>query len=164
MYHVVLAGLGWVGTAIAALFPVCGALRLARFNVQKKSSSYFVGLPITAAGGLLATMALYKNLLNPAVVVLPLGMIVLSVLMVSTARYPNFKRIGLPRSAVLGVPLIAFMVLLVFRYEPSAVNRLIFVPLALYALVGLSRAIRRRRALRYGAEVDEEQMEPGFKP
>jgi CDP-diacylglycerol--serine O-phosphatidyltransferase len=164
MYHVVLNQLGWAGMVVAALFPVCGALRLARFNVQKKETDFFIGLPITAAGGLLATMALYRNLLTPAEVILPLGMMILSLLMVSSTRYPNFKRLGLPKSAIIGVPVAALLVFLVFRYEHAAVNRLVFVPLALYALLGLSRALRRRRRLRYAGTADEERPAPEFKP
>ena len=40
--------MGWL---VAFLYLVCGALRLARFNVQKTSvdGRYFVGLPIPAA-------------------------------------------------------------------------------------------------------------------
>ncbi|MCL6592720.1 MAG: CDP-diacylglycerol--serine O-phosphatidyltransferase, partial [Alicyclobacillus sp.] len=133
MYEVVLQDEGWAGWVVAALFPVCGALRLARFNVQTRSTHYFVGLPITAAGGILATMALYKNILTPADIILPLAMLVLSILMISQVRYPNFKKVGFPRSAVVMVPLLALLVYAVFRFQHSAVNRLVFLPLAVYA-------------------------------
>jgi CDP-diacylglycerol---serine O-phosphatidyltransferase len=104
-----------------------------------------VGLPITAAGGILATMALYHDLLNPADVILPLGMLLLAVLMVSQVRYPNFKKVAFPRSAVVVVPVLALLVFIVFRYHHSAVNRLIFVPLAVYALYGIGRKFRKRK-------------------
>lgn len=163
MYQVVLQNLDWAGICIATLFPVCGALRLARFNVQKKSTNYFVGLPITAAGGVLATMALYKNVLNPATVILPIGMILLAVLMVSQVRYPNFKKIAFPRSAVVVVPLLALGVYGVFRYEHTAVNRLIFVPLAIYALYGVGRMIRRKRSKGIEADHEAEAFKSGTK-
>lgn len=146
MYNVILQYEGWVGIAITVLFPVTGALRLARFNVQKTSTKYFVGLPITAAGGILATLALYRNLLSPAEIILPIGMIILSVLMVSRVRYPNFKKVAFPRSAVVVVPLLALLVYGVFRYQPASVHRLIFIPLALYAVYGMWRGLRRRVA------------------
>lgn len=144
MYNVVLQYEGWVGIAIAALFPISGALRLARFNVQKMSTKYFVGLPITAAGGILATMTLYRNLLTPADVILPIGMIILAILMVSSVRYPNFKKVAFPRSAVIVVPLLAIVVYAVFRYQHAIVHRLIFIPLAIYAVYGIGRAVRRK--------------------
>lgn len=163
MYQVVLKDLGWSGVCIAALFPVCGALRLARFNVQQKSTNYFVGLPITAAGGILATMALYNNVLNPAEFILPTGMLILSILMVSQVRYPNFKKIAFPRSAIVVVPLLALVVYCVFRYEHTAVNRLIFVPLAIYGLYGVGRMIRRKRSKASDAERDAEVYKSGTK-
>lgn len=163
MYDVILQGLGWAGVCIAALFPVCGALRLARFNVQHKSSNYFVGLPITAAGGILATMALYRNLLNPADVILPTGMLILSVLMVSQVKYPNFKKVAFPRSSVIVVPLLAIVVYVIFRYQHAAVNRLIFVPLAVYALYGVGRMIKRKRHKHIDNDADPEVFKSGTK-
>lgn len=147
MYQSMLQFEGFVGVLIAILFPVAGALRLARFNVQQSSTKYFVGLPITAAGGILATMALYQNLIQDSATVLPIAMVVLAVLMVSRVRYPNFKKVAFPRSAIVMVPLLAVVVYIVFRYQHSAVNRLIFIPLAVYALYGVWRFIRKRRGL-----------------
>ena len=46
---------------VTALFPICGALRLARFNVISSAPGYFIGLPIPAAGGVLATLALFQR-------------------------------------------------------------------------------------------------------
>lgn len=144
MYETALSGIGFTGILIAILFPVCGALRLARFNVQKTTSRYFVGLPITAAGGILATMALYRNLLSSSGFVLPIAMVLLALLMVSQVRYPNFKKVRFPRSSVVVVPLLALIVLFVFRYQHAMVNRLIFVPLAVYALYGVWRMVQKR--------------------
>jgi CDP-diacylglycerol--serine O-phosphatidyltransferase len=147
MYQVVLQYEGFVGMAVAVLFPLSGALRLARFNVQHKKTNYFVGLPITAAGGILATMALYNNLLTPSRFILPTGMVLLSVLMVSKARYPNFKKVAFPRSAIVVVPVLTVVVYVLFRLHVSLVNRIIFVPLALYAVFGVGRLLKRRRRL-----------------
>ncbi len=145
MYEVILRDLGLLGIVLGLFFPMCGALRLARFNITRKSTNYFVGLPITAAGGILATMALYKNLLNPSYVILPIGMLCLAILMVSNVRYPNFKKIAFPRSAIVGVPVLALIIYFVFRFHQTSVNRIIFAALALYALYGLSRTMRRNR-------------------
>jgi CDP-diacylglycerol--serine O-phosphatidyltransferase len=163
MYQEVLQGLGWAGIGIAVLFPVCGALRLARFNIQTRSTNYFVGLPITAAGGILATMALYGDLLSHAEVVLPCGMLVLSLLMVSQTRYPNFKKVAFPRSAVVVVPLLVVVVYLLFRYHYAGLNRLIFVPLALYAVYGCSRALRRRLRRSHNSDTDVKPYKPSIK-
>src|SRR5690606_2033527 len=50
MYVAVLHDMGVVGWIITAVFPFCGALRLARFNVEPGLPGFFIGLPITAAG------------------------------------------------------------------------------------------------------------------
>ncbi|GJM83179.1 hypothetical protein HMSSN139_56750 [Paenibacillus sp. HMSSN-139] len=78
---------------------MCGALRLARFNVQKGVPGYFIGLPIPAAGGVLATLSLfYREITAPYFVV---SMMLLSYLMISTVRYPNFKKSACRRKRLL---------------------------------------------------------------
>ncbi len=87
---------GWVA---AFLFVVCGALRLARFNVQQGSLDprYFNGLPIPAAAMLIATaVAFYHEIGNwfPGKHIYILAMIyVLSFLMVSNIKYASFKKV-----------------------------------------------------------------------
>src|SRR5690554_4735192 len=53
------------GIIVAGLFPLFGAYRLARFNItpSKVSMDYFVGVPITAAGGILAILTLFGDLI-----------------------------------------------------------------------------------------------------
>ncbi|MDF2836245.1 MAG: CDP-diacylglycerol/serine O-phosphatidyltransferase [Paenibacillus sp.] len=128
---------------VTALFPICGALRLARFNViTSPSVGYFIGLPIPAAGGVLATLALFKD--DIPVGVLLASTLLLSFLMVSTIRYPNFKKVGIPRSAVWLVPIVvAVSVALGFLFE-NQLSKILFVPLLLYALWGLKKNVERR--------------------
>lgn len=66
------------------LFTLCGALRLARFNVAP-SAVFFLGIPITAAGAILAILVL---LIPSPTIVLVLS-IILSILMVSNVRIPK---------------------------------------------------------------------------
>jgi len=110
---------GWLAVG---LFVACGALRLARFNVQashaeKKS---FVGLPIPAAADMIAaTVLLYyffggEGAANKQLVLL-LMMYALALLMVSNVRYNSFKdldlRARLPFYAVVGtIVLVTFIV------------------------------------------------------
>ena len=63
---VISPAFAWIVTAI---FPICGALRLARFNVVAGTPGYFIGLPIPAAGGVLCTLALFVNEINVYVLV-----------------------------------------------------------------------------------------------
>jgi CDP-diacylglycerol---serine O-phosphatidyltransferase len=113
-----------VGWLVAFLFVVCGALRLARFNVQKSvvDGRYFVGLPIPAAA---APVAALVNVSPTAVddkvhAVMWLSLlIVLSFLMVSTFRYWSFKKIDLKsRRSYVNVVGIALL-LIVFMMHPD---------------------------------------------
>lgn len=78
--------LGWGGYLLAALFPVCGALRLARFNIMNVRG-YFVGLPITVAGPVLAGVVMLGSFLP--ISVQAIALLALSALMVSTVKVPK---------------------------------------------------------------------------
>jgi CDP-diacylglycerol--serine O-phosphatidyltransferase len=145
MYGAILNELGWAGMLITGIFPICGALRLARFNVTAGSPNYFIGLPITAAGGVLATMALYFDFIPKADVFLPIAMLGLAYLMVSRIKYPNFKKVGIPKAVYWIVPVLTAFVIFVFVYYPNQASKLVFLPLALYALYGLKKNYNPQR-------------------
>ena len=91
--------LGWM---VSFLFVVCGSMRLARFNIQTHvvDKRYFVGLPIPAAAGAIATMVLATpERLESRVWMAGLLALtaVLSYLMISTIRYRSFKDLDLRR-------------------------------------------------------------------
>lgn len=104
------------GKFVSFLFLVCGAARLARFNIQKNpvpknpgapDKKYFVGLPIPAAAGVVASVVyatgstpLTSALWSTAWVSL---LAVLAFLMVSTWRYWSFKELNMlrPRSPMM---------------------------------------------------------------
>nr|WP_249365698.1 CDP-diacylglycerol--serine O-phosphatidyltransferase [Cytobacillus citreus] len=88
---------GMIGFFIAGLFPLFGAFRLARFNISstKSSMNYFVGVPITAAGGILAILTLFGDKIPQIITtVVFTGM---CFLMVSKIRIPSLKEIPLPK-------------------------------------------------------------------
>ncbi|SDH16053.1 CDP-diacylglycerol--serine O-phosphatidyltransferase [Aneurinibacillus thermoaerophilus] len=62
-------------------FPIAGAWRLGRFNI-KPTVGYYMGVPITLAGLILAVLALFSFSS-------PLLMLILAVLMVSPIRIPK---------------------------------------------------------------------------
>ncbi len=112
-------GLERVAWGVSFFFLICGALRLARFNVMaraprftetgtspKLDKRFFVGLPIPAAASLLAAVIHFTptplHYYKPEQILiyswaLITGMATLAVLMVSTIRYTSFKNIG-PKS------------------------------------------------------------------
>lgn len=146
--------LAWI---ITAIFPICGALRLARFNVIAGVPGYFIGLPIPAAGGVLATLALFNRDLN--VYLLLLSTLALSFLMVSSIKYPNFKKLGLPRTAVWAVPIVVAAAAGLAFLFPQAIPKFILALLLVYALWGLKknveRLVPRRRRRKRAANADE---------
>jgi CDP-diacylglycerol--serine O-phosphatidyltransferase len=96
-----------IGYFIAFLFLLCGACRLARFNIQKNpipknpgrpDRKYFVGLPIPAAAALVGAVVFACDgaplTLWPLSVVWLALLLLLGFLMVSTWRYYSFKGIN----------------------------------------------------------------------
>ncbi len=78
--------LGLAGLMVVILFVLCGALRLARFNIMNVTG-YFLGVPITIAGSIVAIMVLVAGGAHEAVAA---GLvIVLSGLMVSSIKLPK---------------------------------------------------------------------------
>jgi CDP-diacylglycerol--serine O-phosphatidyltransferase len=81
--------LGYFGLLIAAAFALCGAVRLARFNVLN-ITTHFVGVPITFAGGFVALLMLFYKSVPWGVY--PVILIILAFLMVSTFRVPKLGK------------------------------------------------------------------------
>src|SRR5690606_11659348 len=146
-YNVIIA------CTATAIFPVCGALRLARFNVVAGTPGYFIGLPIPAAGGLLATMALFSSGVSATGLVI--AELVLSLLMVSNVKYPSFKKITIPRKAVWITPIIVIIAVVLAVMIPGLLSKLRFAPLVLYALLGIKKNARRVARRRKRREMEE---------
>jgi CDP-diacylglycerol--serine O-phosphatidyltransferase len=123
-------GLYW-GIAALLPFPVIGALRLARFNVLSGGSG-FIGVPITLAGGLLALSLLYSSYVSHWVVLSVV--LVLSWLMISTFKYPDFKTIGMSRALVLFITAVLIGAVIVLRWHAPV---FFMFPIIIYLLVGI---------------------------
>lgn len=144
------ASWGWLA---ASLYVACGALRLARFNVQYENAEkrHFLGLPIPAAAELIAaTVLLYDYLGGAGPVrahfVMLLVTYALAALMVSNLKYFSFKETELYRRQPFWM-LVAIIVLLkLFIAEPQL---MLFTSFFLYAASGPARwALVRGRRLR----------------
>ena len=75
----------YAGLACFAFFILCGAYRLARFNISTGSKKHFQGLPITAAGAILAVLVVIIH--NPAVTLI--SSVVIALAMISAIRIPK---------------------------------------------------------------------------
>ena len=128
--------LGWIA---AFLYFACGALRLARFNVQAESVEwrYFQGLPIPMAAYVLATTVIFYDAQflkiphhNYWILLLT---ITLALLMVSTVRYQSTKHWDLKNRLSFFVLVAAAGVIAVVAWEPHI---MLWVVSLLYMLWG----------------------------
>ncbi len=155
--------LGWF---VSFMFLICGAIRLARFNVQatrprplaegsaKVDKKNFVGLPIPAAAGLLVALihfaprplASYEGNLSALYSGLLMGLVaVLAALMVSTIRYSSFKTLGAgKRSTIKVMPVIAAVGMLVWLFSRYVLLAMILA-YVLHGLVSRFFALFRSR-------------------
>lgn len=122
---------------VTPIFPACGALRLARFNVKEGIPGYFIGLPIPAAGGVMCILALFHESIPASYLIIT--MILLSYLMVSNVKYPNFKKIGIPKKVFWVTPLLLAGAVAIMVWQPKQTPKLILVLLVLYALLGFKK-------------------------
>jgi CDP-diacylglycerol---serine O-phosphatidyltransferase len=146
------------GYFVSFVFLLCGALRLARFNIQKNpvlrnpgrpDRKYFAGLPIPAAAATVAgvvygsgSMPLHWWVFSAGWVTL---LAVLSFLMVSTWRYPSFKDIDLlrPRSPLTFL-LLACVIALIVNFLRLALLTLPACYVASGIVIRIAGILRRR--------------------
>jgi len=179
IYMLALKPMGNIGIAIAVLFVLCSALRLARFNTLSQTGEihkHFVGLPTPASAGVIISFVLSYELLTPEEVSLtfktipvlmeampsffkfmPIVMVVLSFLMVSNIPYLAFKKIKLTK--VRTIELLAVVIVLITLIVVYPQN-IIFLIYFVYAVSGLLSYIirffiRKKDKQKVKAEDDE---------
>ena len=141
----------------AFLFLICGAMRLARFNIQTVEMKHFAGMPIPAGAGMIAAIVHFFG--DPPDSILAKSLLVgltyiLALLMISSIRFFSFKRLHLNKGKshlnVLGLAVIIAGI--VFYSEI-----VLLLLTSLYALSGLAGRIvqEARRAMGRTAKADE---------
>lgn len=132
------SGLHGLGVFVLFMYLMCGAFRLARFNLQatrprvllegapKTDKKNFIGLPIPAAAGLIAAIVHFapqpiiskgENLADFYSILLMFLTGGLGLLMVSTLRYTSFKSTGAGKRSVYLILVIAAVGMLVWLYS-----------------------------------------------
>lgn len=121
----------------AFVFVICGAMRLARFNIQNKNLKSFMGLPIPAGAGFVAaTVHIFEYPIDSSLFRFYLVAItyLLALLMVSTVRYPSLKQLNLGRGkSHLTILALAFVVAGVILYS----QQVLMAIAAVYVASGL---------------------------
>jgi CDP-diacylglycerol--serine O-phosphatidyltransferase len=144
-----LRPIGSLGIAIGGLFVLCGALRLARFNVQTATAdkSRFVGLPIPGAAIMIASLCLaysYFEFDSPRTLCTFMAPITLALggLMISRVPYPSFKTMKLEKRAQVEL-VIVMMVLAAMLFAIPQLTA--FMLSAAYVLSGPVLMLRGER-------------------
>ncbi len=140
LYKWALAPFGRIGWSAAFLFMACGALRLARYNVQMGSaeSKSFTGMPIPAAATIVSTLIIFYHEMWETVPVknyfILLLTVTLAVLMVSTLRYHGAKEIDFSKRKPFWI-LVAIVVVftLIIIHPPIA----LFIFAMIYLIGGI---------------------------
>lgn len=152
-----------IGWFIASIYLICGAFRLARFNCLASmpggnggGGTEFLGFPIPAAAGLVASLTLFllwledKNFSTGyGKYVLPIIMLFLSWMMVSQVKYPTFKKIDFRTQRtfpkMVGVVLLLGAFIVLWDKFLHFVLPLLFTAYLIYGFIRprISRKMRR---------------------
>ncbi len=156
--------LGWLASFF---FVACGALRLARYNVQQHvvEKNYFQGLPIPMAAGIVASSVLAFQDLNLTAAhsrwILAMTFL-LGFVMVSTFRYRSFKDIDLKQRLPFSYLVIGVFLFAVIAIHPEVMLFALFLTYAvLGAIFGFLRLGRspRRISDEHEDDLQEEILE-----
>lgn len=151
--------LGPLGLAASFLFMLCGAFRLARFNVGAThgvESERSLGLTITMAGGTLAATVMFHAAIGRTFVANPWGPLVLTLvlawLMVSPVRYRVFKMRLSPKAKVAAALFLGTLITVGVFFD---ISYLVLPLMALYAVSGPAEGLVSLVRRPVGAPVPE---------
>lgn len=145
---------GRIGWGAAFFYIICGALRLARFNVQMDTaeSKAFTGLPIPGGAGIIATSVLFYSEIwgdmtgkNYLALLLPF---LLAALMVSTLKYHGLKEIDFKKRKpfMLLVAIVAAFVLIIM--SPEIVLFVFGFIYMIYGIVEGAKKFHKKKSIR----------------
>jgi len=155
VYIWALKGYGRFGWLAAFLYVACGALRLARFNIQVDNvqKKHFLGLPIPAAAIIIAGSVLFYSWLGYKselkTIVMPILVYILAFLMVSDVRYYSFKDMAFFKGKPFRSTLAVILLLVIIFIEPKVT---LFVLATMYLLSGpvftlINSLINRKKSI-----------------
>ncbi|WP_028392304.1 MULTISPECIES: CDP-diacylglycerol--serine O-phosphatidyltransferase [Bacillaceae] len=145
VYYTYFFHFGLLGLIVAGLFPLFGAFRLARFNISstKSSMNYFIGVPITAAGGILALLTLFGGKLPN--IITTVVFTALCFLMVSKIRIPSLKEIPLPKYGTIVTIFLGCSLFAIYKGTHQNFPYFIYIATPLYITYLGYRFVKSRR-------------------
>lgn len=166
-----LSHLARSGYVVAFFYLLCGAVRLARFNVQtnpmpknpgRPDRKYFVGMPIPAGAGFIAAIVYFSAApVQNAIfsIVWLILIVIVSLLMVSSWRYPSFKQINVSKPrATVSVLLIGIIAVLIVFWSQPVLLLMAFTYVGSGIVLRTGGLVRRLRKTRTSAPVPEHQI------
>src|SRR5687768_6554643 len=164
--------LGWF---LSFMYLMCGAFRLARFNVQssrprilaagtpKVDKKNFVGLPIPVAGGMIAALVHFSPVpltyfgperarIYSGLLMILVGL--LSLMMVSTLRFSSFKTVGTRVRSMRTIILALAVGMLIFLYSQYVLLAIVISYILRALIVRVASVFWRRN------EAPEGKIEP----
>ena len=148
IFSFALAQLGRPAWFAAFLFVICGALRLARFNVFTgvTDKRFFTGLSTPAAAAVICSSVILVNNVGPSrpvLVAMAVGTYIAALLMVSTFKYWSFKEFGWAQRHPAQTLLVVVLGVMIVATNPEL---FLFILFTGYALSGPVRRLVMGRA------------------
>lgn len=139
LYKWALMGYGRIGWAAAFLFVACGALRLARYNVQMGSTEKksFTGMPIPGAASIVAATVIFYNKMDWSAeksLFMLLLSFMLSILMVSTLRFHGAKELDFSKRKPFWILVAIAVIFAIMVMHPEIA---LFVFAMVYLIAGI---------------------------
>ncbi|MDR2807089.1 MAG: CDP-diacylglycerol--serine O-phosphatidyltransferase [Puniceicoccales bacterium] len=149
-----------VGWLFGFIYLLCAGIRLARFNVvtspllprdDPHPHCDFLGLPVPAAAGVVASFVLIINsyALNAFAILLPPLMLFIAYLMVSNIRFPSFKKVDWNTRTRLSTFVIIIGVLVTIMWFHEISCAIVFLS---YVTYGIVRHVHRQKMMYLGSE------------
>ena len=153
--------------AAALLYIVCGALRLAKYNVMaqdpNKKTLHFSGLPIPCAAGLIASLMIVPNqigLSNIAFFIAnTVSIFIGAVFMVSTFRFVNVKKLLKGRHQNFELLVLAVMIFAFAMMAKAHLFQFILAAAVLYVLSGPFLWVYDTLKQLFGKKIEHKQVE-----
>jgi len=143
-YSSLLNEVNFVGAVVSIFYVFCGGFRLVRFTLKNKTTSKkepFIGLPIPAAAGMIASFIIFNSYFQDVKIIVDLLIIstfLVSILMISKIEYlPLEKGKKLSKESIFFISLAILSIVLATKFSYF----IFIIWMLIYILYGVFRQI-----------------------
>ena len=146
-YSSLLNEVNIVGAAVSIFYVFCGGYRLVRFTLKNNITSKkepFIGLPIPAAGGMIASFIIFNSYFHDAEIIIDLLIIstfIVSILMISKIEYlplEKGKKLSKESKFFILLAIISIVLAINFSYFIFIIWMLIYILYGVFRQILLS--------------------------